>query len=326
MNRRDAVLMLFALGAALPRGVGAQSAAKVARIGWLTAQQASSLAPYLGALRGALADLNYVEGRNLVIEFRFGDDAIERVPELAAELQRIPVDLIMAQGAAVSVISKLGLKVPVVYAFSGDPVSAGFADSLARPGGNMTGVTFMAAELNGKRLEMLREIMPKLRRVAIVANPEHPGANVERAYSEEAGRRLGLAIKYFPTRTRDELAGAFAAMTADPPQAISLFADGFAIANRQRIIDFATSHRAPVVSGWPVFAKSGALCTYGPRLTESYRRLAHYVDRILKGARPADLPIERPTQFELVINLKTAKALGLIVPPSLLVRADELIE
>ena len=325
MKRRMFLGSTLAL-AALPQSGGAQSAAKVARIGWLTAQQASSLAPFLDALRSGLAELNYVEGRNLVIEFRFGDDAIERVPELAAELERIPVDLIMAQGAAVPVVSKLGLKLPVVYVFSGDPVSAGFADSLARPRGNMTGLTFMAAELNAKRLEMLREIMPKLHHVAIVANPEHPGAHVERAYSEEAGRQLGLTIKYFPTRTRDELAGAFAAMAVDPPQAISLFADGFAVANRQRIIDFAISHRAPVVSGWPVFARSGALFTYGPRLTDSYRRLAYYVDRILKGARPADLPIERPTTFELVINLKTARALSLTVPPSVLVRADEVIE
>ena len=325
MKRRTFLGSTVAL-AALPRGVGAQNAAKVARVGWLTAQRASSLAPYVDALRGALADLNYVEGRNLVIEFRFGDDAIERVPELAAELERIPINLIVAQGAAVPVVSKLSLKVPIVYVFSGDPVSAGFADSLARPRGNMTGLTFMAAELNGKRLELLREIMPKLRHVAIIANPEHPGAHVERGYSEEAARRLGLTIKYFPTRTSAELTSAFATMAADPPQAISLFADGFAIENRQRIIDFATSHRAPVVSGWPVFAKSGALCTYGPRLTDSYRRLVYYVDRILKGARPADLPIEQPTTFELVINLKTAKALGLSVPPSLLLRADEVIE
>ena len=325
MKRRTFLGSTVAL-AALPRGVGAQNAAKVARVGWLTAQRASSLAPYVDALRGALADLGYVEGRNLVIEFRFGDDAIERVPELAAELERIPINLIVAQGAAVPVVSKLSLKVPIVYVFSGDPVSAGFADSLARPRGNMTGLTFMAAELNGKRLELLREIMPKLRHVAIIANPEHPGAHVERGYSEEAARRLGLTIKYFPTRTSAELTSAFATMAADPPQAISLFADGFAIENRQRIIDFATSHRAPVVSGWPVFAKSGALCTYGPRLTDSYRRLVYYVDRILKGARPADLPIEQPTTFELVINLKTAKALGLSVPPSLLLRADEVIE
>jgi ABC-type uncharacterized transport system substrate-binding protein len=216
--------------------------------------------------------------------------------------------------------------VPVVYVFSGDPVSAGFADSLARPRGNMTGLTFMAAEFNGKRLELLREIIPELRRVAIVANPQHPGEQLERAYSESAARQLGLTIEYFPTRTHDELSRALATMTAHPPQAISLFADGFAIQNRQNIIDFAMKHRVPVISGWPVFARSGALCTYGPRLSESYRRLAYYVDRILKGAKPADLPIEQPTKFELVINMKTAKALGLTIPQSVLVRADEVIQ
>jgi len=305
---------------------GAQGAAKVARVGWLTAQRAASLAPSLEVLRAALADLGYVEGRTIVFEFRFGDDAIGRVPELAAELERIPVDLIMAQGEAVTVLSKLPLKVPVVYVYSGDPVAAGLADSLARPRGNMTGLTFMAAELNGKRLELLQEIVPDLRRVAIVANPEHPGAQVERDYSEQAARRLGLAIRFFPTRTRDELDRAFSAMSQETPQAISLFADGFAIQNRQAIIDFAMKQRIGVISGWPVFAQSGALCTYGPRLTESYRRLAYYVDRVLKGGRPADLPIEQPTQFQLVVNMKTARTLGLPVPPALLARADDVIE
>ncbi len=324
MKRRSFVVSTLALAAS--RAAVAQNAPKAARIGWITAQRAASLSPNIDALQSALADLGYVEGRNLTIEFRFGDDAIERVPALAAELERIPVDLIMAQGDAVTVISKLGLKVPVVYVFSGDPVAAGFADSLAHPRGNMTGLTFMAAELNGKRLEMLREIMPKVHRVAIVGNPDHPGANVERDYCEEAGKRLGLALAYFATRTGDELTAALAEMAKDPPQAISLFADGFAIQNRQRIIDFATGKRAPVISGWPVFARSGAICTYGPRLSESYRRLAYYVDRVLKGAKPADLPIERPTKFELVINLRTAKALGLTIPQTLLVRADEVIE
>ena len=325
MKRRVFLASTLAV-AVLPRAIAAQGAAKVARIGWLTAQRASSLAPYVDAFRAGLADFGHVEGRNLVIEFRYGDDAMERVPKLAAELVRLPVDLIVAQGAAVFVISKLGLKVPVVYVYSGDPVSAGFADSLARARGNMTGLTFMAVELNGKRLELLKEIIPELRRVAIVANPEHPGEQLERIVSEEAGRRLGLTIKYFPTRSHDELADAFTAMAAGPPQAISLFADGFAIQNRQSIIDFAMSRRAPVVSGWPVFAESGALCTYGPRLTESYRRLAYYVDRVLKGARPVDLPVEQPTLFELVINLRTAKTLGLTIPPSVLARADRVIE
>jgi putative ABC transport system substrate-binding protein len=325
MRRREFLGCVLAI-ATVPQAGAAQPAPKIVRIGWLTAQQAPSLTPFLAAFRSALADLGYVEGRNLAIEYRYGDDAVERVPELAADLVRIPVDIIVAQGAAVSVISNLGLPVPVVYVFSGDPISAGFADSLARPRRNMTGLTFMAAELNGKRLELLRDMIPDLRRVAIVANPEHPGEHLELAYSEEAARRLGLTIAYFPTRNREELASAFAAMAASPPQAISLFADGFAIENRQSIIDFATRHGAAVISGWPVFAKSGALCTYGPRLVDSYRRLAYYVDRILKGAKPVDLPIEQPTKFELVINSKAAKALGLEVPPTLIARADEVIE
>jgi putative ABC transport system substrate-binding protein len=304
----------------------AQQRAKVVRIGWLTAQRAASLAPYVEAFRASLADLGYAEGRNLEIAFRYGDDAVARVPELAAELVRLPVDLIVAQGAAVSVISKLKLPVPIVYVTSGDPVAAGFAESLAKPRGNMTGLTFMAADLNGKRLELLREIIPDLRRVAIVANPEHPGEHLERSYSEETGRRLGIATEYFSTRSSDELTAAFNVMSRKPPQAISLFADGFAIQNRQRIIDFGMGHRAPVISGWPVFAQSGAICTYGPHLVESYRRLAHFADRVLKGAKTTELPIEQPTKFQLVINLKTAKTLQLAIPPTMLARADEVIE
>jgi len=314
------------MGSATAFPLAARTQPRVARIGWLTAQQASSLAPYVDVFRASLAGLGYEEGRNLIIEFRYGDDAIERVPDLAAGLVGLPVDLIVAQGAAVSVVSTLKLPVPVVYVFSGDPVSAGFAESLAQPRGNMTGLTFMAADLNGKRLEFLREIVPDLRRVAIIANSEHPGEHLERAYSEETAKRMGIALAYFPTRNRDELTQAFAAMAAAPPQAISLFADGFAIQNRHGIMDFAMGHRAPVVSGWPVFAQSGALFTYGPRLAESYRRLAHFVDRVLKGAKPAELPIEQPTSFQLVVNLRAAKALGLTVPPSVLGRADDLIE
>src|SRR5262249_46950980 len=283
MRRRKFLLSLLAM-AAVPRTVAAQGMAKVVRIGWLTAQQASSLVPYVEAMRTALADLGHVDGRNLVIEFRYGDDVIERVPELAAELVRLPVDLIVAQGAAAFEVRGLGLPVPIVYSMSADPVSAGFADSLARPRGNMTGVTLMAVEFNGKRLELLQEIVPELRRGAIVGNPEHPGSHLERAFSEETARRPGLALEYLPAPTRDELMSVLSAISTHPPQAISLLAEGFAIQNRQIIIDFAMRHRAPVISGWPIFARSGAVCTYGPRLTESYRRLAYYIDRILKGA------------------------------------------
>jgi putative ABC transport system substrate-binding protein len=325
MDRRTFLALPLAV-AALARGVAAQGVTKIARIGWLTAQREASLTPFLAALRAAFSDLGYTEGRNLVIEYRYGDDDLERVPALAAELVRLPVELILVQGAAVSVLAKLSLPIPMVYVTSEDPVSAGFAESLARPRGNMTGLTFMAADLNGKRLELLRDFIPGLRRVAIVANPAHPGEHLERDYTQQYGRQLGLSTDYFATRTRDELERAFAAMAKDPPQAISLFADGFAIQNRQSIIDFGLSHRAPVVSGWPVFARSGALFTYGPHLSSSYRRLAHYVDRILKGARPSDLPIEQPTKFELVVNLRTAKTLGRKVPTSILLSADEVIE
>jgi ABC-type uncharacterized transport system substrate-binding protein len=323
MKRRMFLASVAALGC-LPMGVAARGEAKIYRVGWVTAQQAASLAPYLDAFRAGLAALDYVEGRNLVIEYRYADDVIERVPELAAELARIPVDVLVAQGAAAFEIHDL--TAPIVYGISADPVSAGFAESLARPRGNMTGVTFMAVEMNGKRLELLREIIPQLRRVAVVGNPEHPGSHLERGFSEETGRRLGLEIAYFPTRNRDELTAAFTAMAEDPPQAISVLADGFAIQNRQEIIDSAMNRRVPVISGWPVFARSGAICTYGPRLTESYRRLAYYVDRILRGASPADLPIEQPTKFELVVNLKSAKALGITIPQSVEARADTVIE
>jgi putative ABC transport system substrate-binding protein len=169
-------------------------------------------------------------------------------------------------------------------------------------------------------------MIPELRRVALLAYPEHPGEQIERAYSEETAKRLSIAVDYFPTSKIEDLTAALAKIAADPPQAISLLADGFALQNRDRIIGFAMEHRVPVISGWPIFAESGAVCTYGPNLNDSYRRLAYYVDRILKGAKPADLPIEQPTKFELVLNLKSAKKLGTKIPQTLLARADEVIE
>jgi putative ABC transport system substrate-binding protein len=325
MDRRAFLIAATAV-AGLPTFAAAQNPSKTLKIGWLTAQQEASLTPYLAALRLGFGELGYVEGQNLFIEYRFGNDRLDRVPELAAELVKSSVELIVAQGAAVSEVSKLTLPVPIIYIFSGDPVSAGLAESLSRPRGNMTGVTLMAAELNSKRLEILRDIVPGLRRVAIIANPEHHGVNLERANSEEAGAHLGIEIRYYPTPDRSALDAAFAAMKADPAQAISVFSDGFAVENRQAIIDFANSQRLPVIAAWPVFARSGAICSYGPLFSEPYRRLAGYVDRVAKGAKPSDLPIEQPTKFEMVINLKAAKALGLAIPPALLASADELIE
>lgn len=324
-NRRSVLAAALAVTVHASRAGAAVGDARMARVGWVTAQRAESLAPYVAAFRAALTQFGFVEGRNIVIDFRYGDDDLERVPVLVDELMRLGVQVIVAQGAAVAIIDRLKPRVPLVYVTSGDPVASGFAAALARPHANMTGLTFMSVEFNRKRLEVLREIVPGLRRVAVLANPEHPGEVRERAFTLQVGQDLGMEVTLFETRKVDDLDAAFATIGRDPPQAISLFSDGFAVQYRQRIIDAATRLRVPVVAGWAVFAESGALFSYGPRLIDSYRRLAYYVDRILKGATPSELPIEQPATFELVLNQKTAALLNLSVPTSVLIRADRVI-
>jgi len=324
MKRRRLLLASAAL-ATLPWFAAAQTPPRVFRIGWLTAQRPPSLVPYVQAFRTSLAELGFVEGRNLALEFRYGDDDRSKVRALADELVRLPVDLIVVQGEAVLEIKSLSLPVPLVYAYSADPVLAGLAQSLARPNANMTGLTYMAVELNGKRLELLREMTPSVRRVALLANPAYPGQDNERSSSEATAGRIGLDVRYVPARTSDELAAAFAKMAADKVQAVSVLADSFTVQNRDSIIAFGMKQHIPVVSSWPVFARSGALCSYGPRLSDSYQRLAYYVDRILRGTKPAELPIEQPQTIETIVNLKTADALGLVVPQAVLVRADQLL-
>ena len=324
MNRRQMIVASTAL-ASLPRFAAAQYDLRPARIGWITAQRPPSLVPYIQAFRAALAERGFAEGANLTTTFRYGDDDLSKVPALTKELIDGGVDLIVAQGEAVLELRKMNLPVPVVYAYSGDPVAAGLAASLARPNSNMTGLTFLATELNGKRLELLSELVPGVRRVAILANPEYPGESGERTNAEAAAGRLGLDVRYYAARTPGELAAAFTKMTSDRMQAISLFADSFTVQNRVGIIAFSMRQRLPLVSSWPVFADSGALCTYGPRLVDSYQRLAYYADRVLRGTKPADLPVEQPTTIETIVNLKTAEALGLKVPQSVLVRADRVI-
>jgi putative tryptophan/tyrosine transport system substrate-binding protein len=323
MRRRE---FIGALGIAAAWPLAAGAVPKTARIGWLTTASAADVSPFLDALRAGLADKGYIEGRNLTIAARYADGDIARVPSLAEELSKLPVDVIATQGAATRLLQKVSTVVPVVYVFSADPVLAGIADSLARPGRNMTGISVMAIELNGKRIELLREIMPKIDRVAILASPTHAGEELERNNSVEMAQRLGIKVQYFPTPNTAELRRAYDSMTADPPQAIVVFPDPVTFSNRGQIVAFGSSQRIPVVSGWADFADAGALCTYGPKLPESYKRLAYYADRILNGEKAAELPIERPTVFELVVNLKTAKALGIDVPPNLLARADRVIE
>jgi putative tryptophan/tyrosine transport system substrate-binding protein len=287
MTRREFITLIGGAAVAWPLRARAQQP-KVVRLGWLTTGSAESVNPFLDALRAGLITQGYIEGRNLTIAARYADGDVGSVLALAEELTRLPVDLIATQGTATRLLQKVSATVPIVYVFSADPVLAGIADSLARPGRNMTGITVMSIELNGKRLELLRDIMPQLRSVAIIASPTHAGEELERANSVEMAQKLGITVQYFPAPSPAEL--------------------------------------VPVVSGWADYAEAGALCTYGPRLTESYRRLAYYIDRILKGGKPAELPIERPTIFELVINLKTAKALNIEIPPALLTRADRVIE
>ncbi|MHB2167603.1 ABC transporter substrate-binding protein [Alsobacter sp. R-9] len=326
MRRRDLLLGLGAL--AVPRPVLAQPAAagRPARIGWITAQRRSSLEPYLAEVRSGLAEFGHVEGKSLTIVYGFGDDDLSRVPTLVQQMIAQQVELIVAQGAAVGILAKMALPVPLVYVTSGDPVASGFAESLSRPKANMTGITFMAAEMNGKRLEILRDIRPDLRRIALIGNPEHPGAAIEFDFAQDKAAALGLDVSMFRTRSLDELDKAFASMSSSPVDAVSVFADGFAVQYRDRIIGLAMERKVPVVSGWAVFAQSGALCTYGPRLSSSYRRLSYHIARIIAGAKPADLPVERPTTFELVLNLQTARRLEIPVPNAVIARADDVLD
>lgn len=303
----------------------AQTSGRIPTIGWLTAQRPASLAPYIEAMQAGLAELGYVDGQSIRIEFRYANDDTSLVPKLARELIDLPVDLIVVQGGAVYIAAKLDLPVPLVYCISADPILSGLADSLAHPRGNMTGLTFMLFEFAAKRIELLREMVPDIERVAVLGNPLHMGADREMAHSDEAARGAGVRAEFFPTSSRVDLERVLGQLPKFQPQAISLLADGFATQYRADVLDFAKTQNIPVCSGWSIFAQSGALFTYGPRLTESYRRLAYYTTRVLRGARPSELPIERPTKFEFVINMATARDLAIKVPRATLARADEVI-
>jgi len=296
------------------------------RIGWLTAQRESSLAPFIPALRAGLVERNLVDGRDIRLDFRFGEDDAARVPALLDELLRLPVRVLLVQGAAVAPVIRARPPVPVVFVMSSDPVAAGLAESLSRPPPGVTGITFLSAELNGKRVELLRELRPDLARLAVLSNPAHPGEQRERAEAAAAAARLGLAARFHQARNWEQLEAAFAAIAQEGAQGLSVFADGFALQNRAVIARFAADQRVPLVSGWRAFAEAGALLSYGPRLEESYRRLAHFVARILRGARPEEMPIEQPRHFELVVNQRAAAAIGLDVPVALLARADLVLE
>lgn len=276
------------------------------------------------AFRQRLRQLGYVAGQNYVIEYRSAQGNRERLPDLAAELVKLELDVVVASGPTARWLN-VAANIPVVFATSADPVAAGLTRSLARPSNNMTGVTWMSFEINGKRLELVKETFPDISRVAIVSNPTHPGEPLEIEASRSAAKSLGLHIDYFPVRSVADTTATFASIRAARDQAIIGIPDGRLGQHGARIGAFAVEERIPLVYGWKSWVQWGALMTFGPDLDESARDLPRYVDRILRGAKPADLPIERPKRFELVVNLKTAKQLGITIPPSILYRADEVI-
>lgn len=323
IRRRQLLVVLGASTLGAPLRAVAQSTAS--RVGWLSLDRAAG-SPFFDPFRAGLRDLGWDEGRDLVIDARWADGSSERADSIAAELVKSKPHVIVTQGGAIHPVRRAGPTMPVVFGFSGDPVEAGLVASLARPGRNLTGVTFLSLELVGKRVELLKDVMPKLSRVSILASPEHPGQQAELRASQAAAKALGLTLEYFPVRNEGELEQAFAAIARARSEAVVVFPDALTLRTRERIAQFGLEQRLPVVSGWAQFADGGCLMTYGPNLRASFRRLATYVHRILRGARPSELPVELPTSVELVVNMRTAAALGIKIPEAVLVRADRVIE
>ena len=328
MNRRETIIALVALGA-VPLAAEAQEAAKIARIGYLAGNLAAT--PHLPeALRQGLRDLGYVEGRNLVIEYRDAQGKLERLPALAAELVALKVDVIVTAGTPHALAAKQATKtIPIVFAAGTDPVMDGLVTSLARPGSNVTGLSSLGSELVAKRLELLKQAVPGVSRVAVLWHPGALGERTEKDMLKEAevaARALGVRLQVVEARGPADFDRAFSDMTRARVGALTLLTSTMFLSERRRLVALAAQHRLPAVYPWREFVDAGGLMAYGPNAVDMYRRAAKYVDRILKGTKPGDLPVEQATKFELVINLKTAKALGLTIPPSLLQRADQVIE
>ncbi len=328
MRRRDFIAGL-ANAVAWPLAAGAQQSERIRQIAWFGLGRAGGSSPYVDALRAGLRDLGWVEGRNVALSLHWaGRDDMEAV---AGQVAASNPDVIVTQELMVFPVWRLKAASPIVFGFSGDPIDGKLVESLAKPGGNLTGMTYLATDLVGKRIELLKEWLPQVRRIAVLARPQHPGEHRERQASEEVVKKLGMELIYFPIsyvpeRDVAEFDKTLAATVQANCDALVVFPDAGMLAVSGRIAQFAAGARLPSVSGWTPFAQSGFLLTYGPDLRALYHSLARYVDRILRGAKPADLPVELPAKFEFVINLKTARALGLEVPPTLLARADEVIE
>jgi putative ABC transport system substrate-binding protein len=326
MERRTFMAMLTGGLLAVPLAAEAQAPAKVPRIGFLSSRSPAETAAYSEAFRQGLRELGYVEGQNIAIEYRFAEGQPERLPALAAELVRLKVDVIVTTAQPAPEAAKQATStIPIVFAAGGDPVAEGLVASVARPGGNITGPASMSPEVVGKQLELLKEIAPKVSRVAVLQNPGNSSHPPVLRQAEGAARALGVQLHIVQARTSPEIEAAFVAMRSQRAGGVLVLRDALFLAQRAQIAALAAKSRLPAVYGIKAEAEAGGLMAYGANIPHMYRRAATYVDKILKGAKPGDLPVEQPTKFELVINLKTAKALGLTIPPSLLQRADEVI-
>ena len=327
-NRRKLVIALGAgLLAAPLASFAQQQPAKIARVGFLGNSTAALEANLVGAFRKGLRDLGYKEGQNVVIEYRWADGKYERFPTLIAELIALKVDVIVTAGTpATQAYQKARTSIPLVMVAVGDPVGTGIVASLNRPGGNITGLTSISPELEGKRLELLKEVIPKLSHVAILWNPMNAFHVIEMKEAQSAASALRMKVLSLAVRTPEELDGAFAAINRERVGALLVLADRMFLHHRTRIMDFAAQHRLPGVYAYRELVEAGGLMSFGPSYAGMHMRAATYVDKILKGAKPADLPIEQPTKFELVVNMKTARALGIKIPQSVLLRADKVIE
>jgi putative tryptophan/tyrosine transport system substrate-binding protein len=310
---------------AVPLAAAAQPSGQVYRIGFLSTEPPPA---YLWeALLGGLRERGYSEGRNLVFERRFSEGKAERFPELAAELVRLRVDCIIVPTTPAALAAKHATQtIPLVMTTANDPVGAGLVASLARPGGNITGLSTLAPELSGKKLELLKEVMPGMTRVAVLWNAANPANAAVWQETQAAARALGLLLHAQDVQGPQDLEGAFARMAQAHPDALLVLTDNLIAMHLQHIVAFATQEHLPGVFGTRGWVVAGGLMSYGASIPDLYRRAATYVDKLLKGAKPADLPVEQPMKFELVLNLKTAQALGLTIPPSVLFRADEVIE
>jgi putative ABC transport system substrate-binding protein len=324
--RRRTVIALLGGAAAWPLAARAQQARKLPTIGFLGPATASTTRSRIAAFSHRLAELGWLDGRTVAIEYRWADGRTERFAEIADELARLKVDVIATWGTATVVAAKKATStIPIVFALASDPVGTGLVASLARPGGNVTGLSSQHIEAAGKRLEILREVVPRLRRLAIMANAANSASALELHELEAAARKLALDVAVFEIRRSEDIAPAFSAL-AGRSEALFVVPEQLINTNRNLINALALTARLPTMHGFREPVAAGALLSYGPNYLDMFRRTADLVDKILRGAKPADIPVEQPTRFDLVINLTTAKALGISVPPTLLARADEVIE